>query len=137
MRNGSIGALILAILIFGGLFLGIMCTERIPTGYVGIGCQDRQRVFHHGSTLVEVYIPHEPTVQQAFLALQFQRSMHLCQQALDAVHIPVHLLIGQANQFGIAVLKVATGRHDTSHAHTQYNDMNKCLHKVGNKSPQS
>lgn len=36
MRNGSIGALILAILIIGGLFLGIMCTERIPTGYVGV-----------------------------------------------------------------------------------------------------
>ena len=36
MRNGSIGAFILAILIFGGLFLGIMCTERIPTGYVGV-----------------------------------------------------------------------------------------------------
>ena len=36
MTKGSIGALILAILIFGGLFLGIMCTERIPTGYVGV-----------------------------------------------------------------------------------------------------
>lgn len=36
MRNGSIGALILAILIFGGLLLGIMCTDRIPTGYVGV-----------------------------------------------------------------------------------------------------
>ena len=36
MRKGSIGALILAILIFGGLFLGIMCTEKIPTGYVGV-----------------------------------------------------------------------------------------------------
>lgn len=36
MRNGSIGALILAILIFGGLLLGMTCTERIPTGYVGV-----------------------------------------------------------------------------------------------------
>ena len=36
MKNGSIGALILAILIFGGLILGITCTERIPTGYVGV-----------------------------------------------------------------------------------------------------
>ena len=36
MRKGSIGAIILAILIFGGLILGIACTERIPTGYVGV-----------------------------------------------------------------------------------------------------
>ena len=36
MRKGSIGAIILAILIFGGLFLCFMCTERIPTGYVGV-----------------------------------------------------------------------------------------------------
>ena len=36
MRKGSIGALILAFLIFGGLFLGLMCTEKIPTGYVGV-----------------------------------------------------------------------------------------------------
>ena len=36
MRRGAIGAVILAILIFGGLMLGIMCTERIPTGYVGV-----------------------------------------------------------------------------------------------------
>lgn len=36
MRKGSIGAFILAILIFGGLLLGIACTERIPTGYVGV-----------------------------------------------------------------------------------------------------
>lgn len=33
---GVIGAIIMAVLIFGGLFLGIMCTERIPTGYVGV-----------------------------------------------------------------------------------------------------
>ena len=36
MRNGAIGALILAVLIIFGLFLGIMCTEKIPTGYVGV-----------------------------------------------------------------------------------------------------
>lgn len=36
MRSGAIGAVILAILILGALFLGIMCTERIPTGYVGV-----------------------------------------------------------------------------------------------------
>ena len=36
MRNGAIGASILAILIVIGLFLGIMCTEKIPTGYVGV-----------------------------------------------------------------------------------------------------
>ena len=36
MTKGSIGAIILAILIFGGLFLGIMCIEKIPTGYVGV-----------------------------------------------------------------------------------------------------
>lgn len=36
MRKGAIGAIILAILIFGGLILCLMCTERIPTGYVGI-----------------------------------------------------------------------------------------------------
>lgn len=36
MRKGSIGAILLAILIFGGLFLGMMCMEKIPTGYVGV-----------------------------------------------------------------------------------------------------
>ncbi len=36
MRKGAIGAVILAILIFGGLVLVGMCTERIPTGYVGV-----------------------------------------------------------------------------------------------------
>ena len=36
MRNGAIGAVILAVLIIFGLFLGIMCTEKIPTGYVGV-----------------------------------------------------------------------------------------------------
>lgn len=36
MRSGKIGAVILAILIFGVLIFGIVCTERIPTGYVGV-----------------------------------------------------------------------------------------------------
>ena len=36
MRKGSIGAILLAILIFGGLMLCLACTERIPTGYVGV-----------------------------------------------------------------------------------------------------
>lgn len=36
MRKGAIGAVILAILILGGLILGLACTERIPTGYVGV-----------------------------------------------------------------------------------------------------
>lgn len=36
MRKGSIGAILLAILIFGGLILCLACTERIPTGYVGV-----------------------------------------------------------------------------------------------------
>ena len=36
MRKGSIGAFILALIIFGGLFLCLACTEKIPTGYVGV-----------------------------------------------------------------------------------------------------
>ena len=36
MTKGSIGAFILAVLIFGGLILGFMCVESIPTGYVGV-----------------------------------------------------------------------------------------------------
>lgn len=36
MRKGAIGAVILAILILGGLILGLMCTVRVPTGYVGV-----------------------------------------------------------------------------------------------------
>ena len=36
MNKGAVGAVILAIIIFGGLALGLMCTERIPAGYVGI-----------------------------------------------------------------------------------------------------
>ena len=35
MTKGSVGAIILVILIFGGLILTFMCTESIPTGYVG------------------------------------------------------------------------------------------------------
>ena len=36
MRKGFIGAVLLAVIIFGGLCLTLMCTERIPTGYVGV-----------------------------------------------------------------------------------------------------
>lgn len=36
MRKGSIGAILLAFLIFGGFFLCLACTEKIPTGYVGV-----------------------------------------------------------------------------------------------------
>ena len=34
--TGILGAIILAIVIFGGIILGLLCTERIPTGYVGV-----------------------------------------------------------------------------------------------------
>ena len=34
--KGKIGAIILGIIIFGGIILGIMCTERVPAGYVGV-----------------------------------------------------------------------------------------------------
>ena len=34
--TGFIGAVLLVFIIFGGLFLTLMCTERIPTGYVGV-----------------------------------------------------------------------------------------------------
>lgn len=36
MRKGAVGAIILAVIIFGGLLVGIVCTARIPTGYVGV-----------------------------------------------------------------------------------------------------
>lgn len=35
-KKGFIGAIILAIVIFGGVILGFTCTERIPAGYVGV-----------------------------------------------------------------------------------------------------
>lgn len=35
-KKGFIGAIILAIIIFGGLILTFTCTERIPAGYVGV-----------------------------------------------------------------------------------------------------
>lgn len=35
-KKGFIGAIILAIIIFGGLILALTCTERIPAGYVGV-----------------------------------------------------------------------------------------------------
>ncbi len=35
-KKGFIGAIVLAIIIFGGLILTLTCTERIPAGYVGV-----------------------------------------------------------------------------------------------------
>lgn len=35
-KKGFIGAIVLAVLIFGGVILGFTCTERIPAGYVGV-----------------------------------------------------------------------------------------------------
>ena len=36
MRNGFVGAVVLFVLIIGGLIFGLMCTEKVPTGYVGV-----------------------------------------------------------------------------------------------------
>lgn len=35
-KKGFIGAIVLAIVIFGALILGLTCTERVPAGYVGV-----------------------------------------------------------------------------------------------------
>ena len=35
-KKGFIGAIILAIIIFGGLILTLTCVERVPAGYVGV-----------------------------------------------------------------------------------------------------
>lgn len=35
-KSGTIGAILLFVLIIGGLILTLMCTERVPTGYVGV-----------------------------------------------------------------------------------------------------
>lgn len=35
VKKGFIGAIVLAVVLFGGVILGLMCTERIPAGYVG------------------------------------------------------------------------------------------------------
>jgi len=35
-KNGCLGSVILALLIFGSLFLMLLCTERVPTGNVGV-----------------------------------------------------------------------------------------------------
>lgn len=35
-RKGFIGAIVLAIAIFGTLILALMCTSRVPAGYVGV-----------------------------------------------------------------------------------------------------
>lgn len=34
--KGKIGAIILGIIIFGGIILGMICMERVPAGYVGV-----------------------------------------------------------------------------------------------------
>lgn len=36
MSKGAVGAIILAVIIFGGLICGLMCVERVPAGYVGV-----------------------------------------------------------------------------------------------------
>lgn len=36
VKKGFIGAIVLAVILFGGVILGLMCTERIPAGYVGV-----------------------------------------------------------------------------------------------------
>lgn len=36
VKKGFIGAIVLAVVLFGGAILGLMCTERIPAGYVGV-----------------------------------------------------------------------------------------------------
>ena len=36
MRRGSIGAIILAVVIFGAIICGFMCLERVPASYVGV-----------------------------------------------------------------------------------------------------
>ena len=36
MRKGFIGAVVLAVVIIGGIIIGGMCLERVPAGYVGI-----------------------------------------------------------------------------------------------------
>lgn len=35
-KKGFIGAIVLAVAIFGGIILGLMCTSRVPAGYVGV-----------------------------------------------------------------------------------------------------
>lgn len=35
-KNGFIGAIVLLVLILGGIILGLLCTEKIPAGYVGV-----------------------------------------------------------------------------------------------------
>ena len=35
-KNGFIGAIVLFVLIIGGLILTLTCTEKVPTGYVGV-----------------------------------------------------------------------------------------------------
>ena len=36
MKKGALGAVILAVVIFGGILLALLCMERVPAGYVGV-----------------------------------------------------------------------------------------------------
>ncbi len=36
MNKGFLGAVILAIVIFGGIITGMLCAERVPVGYCGV-----------------------------------------------------------------------------------------------------
>ena len=35
-KKGFVGAIALAVIIFGGLILALLCTSRVPAGYVGV-----------------------------------------------------------------------------------------------------
>lgn len=35
-NNGFVGAIVLLVLIIGGIIFGLVCTEKVPTGYVGV-----------------------------------------------------------------------------------------------------
>lgn len=36
MRKGAVGAIVLAIIIFGGVIFGLCCMKKVPAGYVGV-----------------------------------------------------------------------------------------------------
>ena len=35
-KKGFVGAIALAVIIFGGVILALLCTSRVPAGYVGV-----------------------------------------------------------------------------------------------------
>ena len=47
-KNGFVGAIVLAIIIFGGVILGFSCTSRVPTGYVGVVYNNKRGGFCGG-----------------------------------------------------------------------------------------